>query len=511
MSTKEVLKQSFAVKSKIESFFTGNKIQISSDGRHVFTACFDVIKVLDVSDGRVVNEIKSESDDNIIAFGLSADDQYLVIGHQSGLLRQWVWEDRRLVRTWKSIHSGPIVAIVCDGTNRLVATGGVDSSIKVWHLGHNYCTHNLKGAQGVLGAIAFSPVHSDDSYYIYGSADDYSVHVWDLITSRHVTKMDGHCSKVTAIRFSIDRQHILTASRDKLVIVWNRSDHQMLRSIPIYESLESLEVIDGRRVSVINALQSDKLMATAGEKGVLRLWNYGTGDLLYTQQNSLLAVKQESGEEMNEKIMNSQLITQTLYSEELSQIVIVSYENNILFHKIDDLSPVKQFVGHMDEVLDIAILGANETHIAIATNSPNIKIFELNSLNCYLLKGHTDIVLALETYPSDPTLLVSSSKDNVIRVWKFADSLTEARCLYYGSGHTHSVTSIATPYIRCQFVVTGSEDTTLKVWKIPKKSTDDSSDEKPTALSAKYTQRAHEKTINAIALSPNDQLIASGS
>src|SRR5258708_4040201 len=126
----------------------------------------------------------------------------------------------------------------------------------------------------------------------------------------------------------------------------------------------------------------------------------------------------------------------------------------------------------MDEVLDIAILGANETHIAIATNSPNIKIFELKTLNCYLLKGHTDIVLTLVTYPSDPTLIVSSSKDNVIRVWKFADTLTAATCLYYGSGHTHSVTAVATPYLSSHFVVTGSEDTTLKVWKILKESPD---------------------------------------
>ncbi|CAG2120440.1 unnamed protein product, partial [Medioppia subpectinata] len=165
----------------------------------------------------------------------------------------------------------------------------------------------------------------------------------------------------------------------------------------------------------------------------------------------------------------------------------------------------------MDEVLDIALLGANETHIAIATNSPNIKIFELKTLNCYLLKGHTDIVLSLETYPSDPLTLVSSSKDNVIRVWKFDETLSSAVCQYYGSGHTHSVTAIAVPYLKNQFIVSGSEDTTLKIWKIPKKLPDDCGDNKAIALSAKHTQRAHEKVINAVALSPNDQLIASGS
>ncbi|XP_054168182.1 transducin beta-like protein 3 [Oppia nitens] len=502
------LKQSFAVKSKIDSFFTSNKLQITGDGKYIFSTCLDVLKVIDVSTGHVIKEIKSETDDNIIAFGVSRSSHIVVIGHQSGLLRQWIWSEQRLERTWKSIHSAPIVDIICDPTDTLVATAGSDSTIKVWHLGRNYCTHNLRGAKGVISCVVFSPTHSEESYYIYGVGDDYSVHVWDLVTSKHVNQMDGHCSKVTAIKFSLDGQHILTASRDKLVIVWSASDHQMVRSIPIYESLESIEVIDGSKISVINLLVNNKIFVTAGERGVLRVWNYGSGDLLYTQQNSSLVIKEET--EDNDVIINSRLITQTLYSEELLQLVVISSENNILFHKIDDFSVVKQFVGHMDEVLDIKILGITESHIAIATNSPNIKIFELSTLNCDLLKGHKDIVLCLETFKSDPNILLSSSKDNSIRIWKFSETFIDRHCIYYGSGHTHSVTSIATPYISNNFFVSGSEDTTLKVWKIPKK-TSDLMPESPTSLTSKFTQKAHEKDVNTVAVSPNDQLIASGS
>jgi U3 small nucleolar RNA-associated protein 13 len=178
--------------------------------------------------------------------------------------------------------------------------------------------------------------------------------------------LDGHCSKVTAIQFTIDKQFILTASRDKLVIVWHSLTHQKIRSIPIFEvktiqfilsskykiqfntsvdnlfqSLESIQVIPSEKVSIINSVSKDKLFITAGERGILRIWNYETGDELYTQENSLLCLKRET-DEQNDATINSQLIIQTIYCNEISQIAVISFENNIIFHKIEDLSLVKQ-------------------------------------------------------------------------------------------------------------------------------------------------------------------------
>jgi U3 small nucleolar RNA-associated protein 13 len=157
-------------------------------------------------------------------------------------------------------------------------------------------------------------------------------------------------------------------------------------------------------------------------------------------------------------------------------------------------------------------LGENESHIAVATNSPNIKVFEISTSNCYILKGHSDIVLSLDTFPKDAYTLISSSKDNTVRVWKFSTTFTDGICYFYGSGHTHSVTAIATPHFQTSFFVSGSEDTTLKIWKIPKQVSSVSL--KPDIgipLTARLTQHAHEKTINSVTISPNDQLIASGS
>lgn len=69
-----------------------------------------------------------------------------------------------------------------------------------------------------------------------------------------------------------------------------------------------------------------------------------------------------------------------------------------------------QLVGFSDEILDIAYLGRKESHIAVATNSCDIKVYKSENMACQLLQGHSDIVVALSTSPANPSVLVSGSK-----------------------------------------------------------------------------------------------------
>ena len=55
-----------------------------------------------------------------------------------------------------------------------------------------------------------------------------------------------------------------------------------------------------------------------------------------------------------------------------------------------------QFVGYNDEILDVCFAGGDQTHLAVATNSSEWKVYNLDTMNCQLLEGHTDIVLSLE-------------------------------------------------------------------------------------------------------------------
>lgn len=64
---------------------------------------------------------------------------------------------------------------------------------------------------------------------------------------------------------------------------------------------------------------------------------------------------------------------------------------------------------YLDEILDIAFFGEDESYLAVAANSCNIHVYDKN-MNCTLLKGHTDLVVSLATSRGFPNILVSGGK-----------------------------------------------------------------------------------------------------
>jgi WD40 repeat protein len=54
------------------------------------------------------------------------------------------------LKYFQAIHISPVSCMSFDGSSTLLATGGCDSTIKVWDIIKKYCTHNLKGHQGVI-------------------------------------------------------------------------------------------------------------------------------------------------------------------------------------------------------------------------------------------------------------------------------------------------------------------------------------------------------------------------
>lgn len=67
-------------------------------------------------------------------------------------------------------------------------------------------------------------------------------------------------------------------------------------------------------------------------------------------------------------------------------------------------------MGFVDEVLDVVLLGADDSHLAVATNSMDIKLYNMKDMGCQLLRGHTDLVLTLAATTSNPLLLLSGAK-----------------------------------------------------------------------------------------------------
>ncbi|XP_045215018.2 transducin beta-like protein 3 [Mercenaria mercenaria] len=499
------LKTSFGVKSKFEAFYTGGKIQVSSDGVYMFCGCGNRVNVLEVETGKVHITIGQEEDEEITSFCLTPNDQYVILATQQLLLRQWDWKEQKLVRTWKAIHFAPVVSMTFDCTSTLLATGSADSTIKIWDVEKQYCTHNLRGHQGIISIVAFHPDIS--RLLLYTAGEDYKIRVWDLKTSKCIAEVAAHYSLVTCVDFSVDGSSVYTTGRDGVVRILDTETHAIRKTIPVFEVVESVVLLpENVDYPAINVDGESVYFITAGNKGNLRLWNSDSGKCVFTTDavHSTHQISVDTSAKPDTE--DHQNIVQMVFNKQKNNITVVTYDQNISILGLEKLRLQKQFAGNNDEILDVKYFGEDEKYAVVATNSMHIKVFQLSNCDCEILYGHTDIVLSIDVVPK-ADMFISGAKDSTVRLWKINPTLKQVSCLAVGQGHTHAVGAVAMSRAKPKFFVTGSEDCTLKLWEMP----DDLDPVVTKEMHANVTEKAHDKTICSVVVAPNDKFIASGS
>lgn len=122
------------------------------------------------------------------------------------------------------------------------------------------------------------------------------------------------------------------------------------------------------------------------------------------------------------------------------------------------------------------------------------------------LSGHSGPVSAV-AIGSDGQTLVSGSWDNTIKVWNLNTALTQSHILGDGllctlNGHTNGISCVAISPDG-QLLASGSEDSTIKLWYIP--------DSERVLWSPLLTLSGHSAAVKSVAIGPDEQTIVSGS
>ncbi|XP_076026765.1 transducin beta-like protein 3 [Genypterus blacodes] len=501
-------KTNYAVTSKIEPFYKGGKVQISTDEKFIFCTSGSRVNVLEIDTGKIIHSIEHDDQEDITSFALSCDDEMLVTASRALLLKQWDWRQAQCSRSWRAIHTVPVASMTFDPTSTLLATGGCDGTIKLWDVMKQYCTHNLRGSSGVVHLVQFHPDIS--LLQLFSSSLDCGIRLWDLRTSRCVCVLQSHYSAVTSLSFSATGDTMVSAGRDKICTVWDLKKRTAKRTVPVYEAVEGVTMLpEDQDLTQIGVTSKDLHFVTAGSKGVLRAWEASTGRCVYTQTLPCSTGPEEEKEAGGEEDNNPRCLTHLLHLRASSRLATVTAEHNILLYQLPGLTTQQQFVGYNDEVLDVKFLGKDDSHIVVATNSCQLKVFELLTNSCQILYGHTDTVLSLDVFRKG-FLFASCSKDKSVRVWQMDAGSGRVHCVAQGSCHANAVGSISCSKMKVSFVVSGSQDCTVKVWDLPADLSTTGPDDMHQ-LTARATEKAHDKDINSVAVSPNDKLLASGS
>ncbi|VDN93960.1 unnamed protein product [Brugia pahangi] len=468
----------------IEAIYTGGAIEWSLDGKMLFSACGNYIRASNIENGRESYKIGNEEDLlRISTFLLNGNCNSIVVAYTNGLLRNYRLPllengsevvNPEIIRQWKSTHSAPVLVMKFSRGDALLATGSADFVVKIWNLEKRSCVGSLKGT-GAVSAIEFLHKARVVVGYTDGSSSLFCLETPKKLIFRWI----NHTSQIVSI---IIRQlpEVVFVSRDQTLSIVNVDSYEKMKVLPLYEPIEAAIFISGS-------------LLTVGEEGILKCWNMENAKLLRSAN------------------ICSSRINSIIYNQICKKFLLATSDFNIFWIDEETFKIKRQFAGFNDEILDVSFFGPKLEYLIAATNSSELRFYNMNTWSCRLIAGHTDNVLSLSTAPWDSKLFASSSKDNTFIIWcvDFNDG-EEMKVEKVGiaTGHTNSVTRIRySNGSKHRFIVSVSNDTTIKLWPLKnfKEKTEN------LKLQSSATLVAHAKDITCLDISLNDRLCVTGS
>ncbi|KAG7664188.1 utp13 [[Candida] subhashii] len=475
----------------IEPIYIGGTtatISSTTPTQYLATPLNEDIIITNLSTNEIIHRIEGDGE-LITSVIITPDGKHLAICSQSQQLRIFDLVLGEITKTHKL--SAPVYISTVDSTSSLFAFGGSDGVITVWDIEGGFVTHSLKGHGTTICSLSFYGELNSSDWKLASGDTMGTVKIWDLVKRKCIHTIKEHNTAVRGVGFDQENgEYFITGGRDNIVVIYNiEKKYKPVFTYPINEQIEACGFITFR---------GRQYFYTGGASNIFKLWDIKSGEVI-AQSPTPLKTNEELLIIDVIKVSNDDIFL-VVSDQTIVQLDLSSTDNQ-------DILPItKRIAGNHGIIADIKYVGPSFTRYALATNSPALRIINPDKpLELKLYEGHTDILNAIDV-SQDGKWIATASKDNEARLWKFNDTTEDFEPYARFTGHAGSVTAISisksdtTP----RFIITGSSDLTVKKWKIP-------SIPNQVVKSAEYTRRAHDKDINALDISPNDEFFATAS
>lgn len=368
----------------------------------------------------------------------------------------------------QSGHHRGIRSIAFSSDSKLIASGSLDRTIKIWDVATGFQIRTLIGHTKEVTSVAFSP----DGNLLASGSLDYTVRVWDVSTGE-LRFMVTHTLGVQSVAISPDRRILATAGLDSLIKLWDLTTGQ-----PIGAPLS------GHRgnVSSVAFSPNGKILASSGWDKKVRLWDVSTGQLISPPLEAGIALMAVAFSPNGRMVASGGAFSDV---------------------KVWEVASGRELYGVNAGAERIASLAfsADSKFLASGTNDRAgraVKFWDAetgNEAEAFRTFLHKSAASALAFSPDGKTLAIGDEDQGIVSL---LDTATTAE-RFVLKGHSAVVNSIAFTSDTKSLLVAGSEPV-IKRWDLEQKT------------SAVVTNLAGlSGYANAIALSPDDKMLASGS
>jgi len=291
--------------------------------------------------------------------------------------------------------------------------GAGDKTTRIFDLNRRQQTHVLRGHEGWLTCVAFSP----DGQRVASGSEDKTVKVWDLATSKILLSLNGHGDAVSSVAFSPDGAYLVSASGDGTMKLWDSSSGEEVATLSGHSGGVTCVAYDPK----------GKLIVSAGEDHDAILWNATTAEAVTVLRG------------------HTDRLTCVAFSPNGKFIATADEDQRVILWEVissEDGSPVvsRQHTlhGHTEQINSVAF-SADGARLASAGLDLFVKVWDVTTGHEAISLSHRGEPCPDVDFSPDGSFLVAAQGVRVM-IWSVADGPPDAD---EGDGDADRIANIA--------------------------------------------------------------------
>ena len=435
------------------------------------------IVLWDVATGREKVALEGH-DAGVYSVSFSPNGSVLASGSEDCTVKLWDVGTGRAVSTLSG-HSGPVRCVDFSPDGETLASASEDHTVKLWDV----ATRTADGGQREVVAReratfrghsyrVLSVNFSSDGNALASGGRDSTIRLWDVATGREKAVLRGHVTGVTAVRFSPDGATLASASFDASIRLWDVATGRGTATLRGH----------GSAILCVSFGLDGKTLASGGCDGTVKLWDVTTGRekaTLRAHSGAVLVVSfgrdgttlasgscDETVRLWDMTVSRTKATLKTggrrvSFSPDGATLASAPVDSIVLWDVATGREKAR-FAAYQDRVTSVSCSPDGRT-VASGGNDGSIKLWDItDGREEARLGGHGDRVSDLSFSP-DGAVLASASWDSAVKLWNVAPGKLTMDAKATLGGHSG--------YVNCvsfspdgKTIASRGRDCTMRLW-----------------------------------------------